>query len=191
MIAKTSNPVLTRKVFGRTYTDAADDTVMTLNGTVNKSFLMILLVILGAAYTWRIFFQNPDPEAIPSSLLIYGLVGVIGGFILSMVIIFHPVSARWAAPVYAVMEGLFLGSISAIFEFLSKGIVIQAAGLTFLTLATMLFLYRSGIIKVTQKFRMGLYAALGPLCCYTSRELYFRCPECISRSYMRAEPWGS
>jgi uncharacterized YccA/Bax inhibitor family protein len=161
MLARTSNPAFSRKFYERTFTDVADDTVMTVKGTANKSFLMLLLVILGASYTWRIFFQNPNPDAIPPSLVTYMLVGGIGGFIISLVILFRPVAAPWAAPVYSVLEGLFLGAISAFFEFRMPGIVIQAASLTFLTLMAMLFLYRSGIIKVTDKFRMGVFAATG------------------------------
>ncbi len=161
MLEKTSNPALSRKIFERTYTDTADDTVMTLQGTANKAFLMLLLVGLGAAYTWRIFFQNPDPTAVPPALMTYMLLGGIGGFILSLVIMFRPTSAPWAAPVYAVLEGLFLGAISAFFQYKFPGIVMQAASLTFLTAFAMLFLYRSGIIKVTNKFRMGVFAATG------------------------------
>jgi len=161
MIARTSNPAFSKKFFERTFTDVTDDTVMTLKGTVNKSFLMTLLVILGAAYTWKIFFQNPNPEVIPPVLVTYMIAGGLGGFIVSLVILFRPVSAPWAAPVYSVLEGLFLGAISAFFEYRMPGIVIQAAALTFLTLLSMLFLYRSGIIRVTEKFRMGVFAATG------------------------------
>ena len=164
MLARTSNPAFSKKFYERTFTDVTDDTVMTLNGAVNKSFLMTLLVILGATYTWRIFFQNPNPEAIPSSLVTYMLVGGIGGFVLSLVILFRPATSPWAAPVYAVLEGLFLGAISAFFEYRMKGIVIQAAGLTFATLLTMLLLYKTGVIKVTEKFRAGVFAATGGIC---------------------------
>ncbi|MCX6224876.1 MAG: Bax inhibitor-1/YccA family protein [Bacteroidia bacterium] len=161
MIARTSNPAFSKKIFEKTYTDVTGDTVMTLKGTVNKSFLMLLLVILGASYTWRIFFQNPNPEAIPPALVTFMLAGGIGGFILSLAIMFRPVWSPWAAPVYAVLQGLFLGAVSSFFEFKMPGIVIQAASLTFLTLLAMLFLYRTGIIKVTEKFRMGVFAATG------------------------------
>ena len=161
MIARTSNPAFSKKIFEQTFSNVTDDSVMTLKGTANKSFLMILLVILGATYTWRIFFQNPNPEVMPADLITYMLIGGIGGFILSLLIMFRPVFSPWAAPVYAVLEGLFLGAISAFFEFKMKGIVIQAASLTFLTLVAMLFLYRTGIIKVTEKFRMGVFAATG------------------------------
>ncbi len=161
MLARTSNPAFSKKIYEQTFTDVTDDTVMTLKGTVNKSFLMTLLVVLGATYTWRIFFSNPNPETMPPALITYMLVGGIGGFILSLVIMFRPVASPWAAPVYAVLEGLFLGAISAFFEYKMKGIVIQAAGLTFLTLFSMLFLYKTGVIKVTEKFRMGVFAATG------------------------------
>jgi uncharacterized YccA/Bax inhibitor family protein len=161
MLARTSNPAFSSKIFEKTFTDVTDDTVMTLKGTANKSFLMLLLVILGASYTWRIFFQNPNPEVIPPALMTYMLVGGIGGFLISLLIMFRPVSSPWAAPVYAVLEGLFLGALSSFFEFKMPGIVIQAASLTILTLLAMLFLYRTGIIKVTEKFRMGVFAATG------------------------------
>lgn len=161
MLARTSNPAFSKKIFEKTYTDYTDDNVMTLRGTANKTFLMLLLVILGATYTWGIFFRNPVAEAIAPELVTYMIIGGIGGFVLSLVIMFRPVWAPWAAPLYAVLEGLFLGAISAFFEFKLPGIVIQAAGLTFLTLFAMLFLYRSGIIKVTDKFRMGVFAATG------------------------------
>jgi len=163
MLARTSNPAFSKNVFEKTFTDVSDDTVMTLKGTANKSFLMLLLVILGAAYTWKIFFQNPDPTVMPPMLITYMLVGGIGGFIVSLAIMFRPVWSPWAAPVYAVLEGLFLGAISAFFEFRMPGIVIQAASLTFLTLLAMLFLYRTGIIKVTQRFRLGVFAATGAI----------------------------
>ena len=163
MLERTSNPAFSKKIFERTYSDVTGDSVMTLKGTVNKSFLMTLLVILGASYTWRIFFQNTDPLAMPPELITYMAIGGIGGFILSLIIIFKPVWSPWAAPVYAVLEGLFLGAISSFFEYKMPGIVIKAASLTFLTLFTMLFLYRSGIIKVTDKFRMGVFAATGAI----------------------------
>ena len=161
MLEKTSNPALGRKIFERNYSEVTDDTVMTLKGTANKSFLLLLLVVLGAAYTWSLFFSNTDPAAIPSSLITYMIIGVFGGFIVSLVIIFRPQTAPWAAPIYAVLEGLALGAISAVMEFKFPGLVMQAAGLTFLTLFAMLFLYRTGIIKVTNKFRMGVFAATG------------------------------
>jgi uncharacterized YccA/Bax inhibitor family protein len=161
MLEKTSNPALNKKIFERNYTEVSDDTVMTLKGTANKSFLLLLLVILGATYTWTLFFNNPNPEVMPPSLITYMILGAIGGFIMAMVVTFRPQTAPWAAPIYAVLEGLFLGAISAFFEFKMPGLVMQAAGLTFLTLFVMLFLYRSGIIKVTDKFRMGVFAATG------------------------------
>lgn len=161
MLTRTSNPAFSKKFFERTFTDVTDDTVMTVKGTVNKSLLMILLVILGATYTWGIFFQNPNPDVMPPSLITYMLIGGIGGFVISLVIMFRPVASPWAAPIYAVLQGLFLGAISAFFEFKMKGIVIQAAGLTFLTMISMLFLYKTRIIKVTEKFRMGVFAATG------------------------------
>jgi uncharacterized YccA/Bax inhibitor family protein len=161
MLEKTSNPAFGRKIFEKDYTDYTGENSMTLKGTASKAFLMLLLVILGATYSWGIFFNNSSLEVMPPSLITWMMVGAIGGFIMALVISFRPTTAPWAAPVYAVLQGLFLGAVSAFFEFKYHGIVIQAAGLTFLTAAAMLFLYRSGIIKVTDKFRMGVFAATG------------------------------
>ena len=89
------------------------------------------------------------------------VVGGIGGFIVAMVTIFKKEWARVTAPIYALLEGLVLGGISAMFEMRYHGIAIQAVALTFGTLVVMLLAYRSGLIKVTDKLRLGIVAATG------------------------------
>ncbi len=160
-LTKSSNPVLQEKVFRKNYTTSSN--VMTINGTMNKTAIMLLLVIAGAVYTWNKFFNAVaiDPDAGAAVVMPWLLVGGIGGFITVLVTVFRPQTSGISAPVYAVFEGLFLGGISAIFEkmFPQEGIVLRAVMLTFAVFLAMLFLYRSRVIKVTRKFMLGVFAA--------------------------------
>jgi len=161
-ITKSSNPVFKERVFSRDYSSSSN--VMTVNGTMNKTALMLLLVIAGAVYTWNKFFDAVSVGGTGIAAVGPWLaIGGIGGFIMVLVTVFRPQSSGISAPIYAVFEGLFLGGISAIFEqkFQPQGqsIVLRAVMLTFAVFAAMLFLYRSGIIKVTRKFAMGVFAA--------------------------------
>jgi len=159
-IGRSSNPALSKNAFSaQAYTTSYTE-VMTLNGTLNKSIAMLLLVIVGALYTWKIFFGAAEGYG-QSMVLPWMIGGGIGGFILSLVTIFKKEWSYITAPLYAVLEGLFLGAISAFFEASYPGLVMQAIALTFGTLFIMLFAYRTGIIKVTQKFRAGIIAATG------------------------------
>jgi uncharacterized YccA/Bax inhibitor family protein len=88
-------------------------------------------------------------------------VGGIGGFIVAMVTIFKKQWSPITAPIYALLEGLLLGGVSAMFEMRFHGIAIQAVALTFGTLVVMLMAYRSGLIKVTDNLRLGIVAATG------------------------------
>ncbi len=158
-LSKTSNPVFKERVFQRGYTSASD--VMTVNGTVNKTALMLLLVIASAVFTWNKFFNVSvvSPEQGMAAVAPWLITGVIGGFITAIITSFRPQSSGITAPIYAVFEGLFLGGISAVLEMQFSGIVMRAVALTLAVFTAMLFFYRSGIIKVTQKFMMGVFAA--------------------------------
>ena len=156
-LTKTSNPALSEKVFARERTATTE--VMTVNGTVNKTALMLLLVVAAALFTWNKFFGVASPEAARSAVMPWVIVGGIGGLITALVTVFRPQSSGISAPIYAVFEGLLLGGLSAIFESMYSGIVVRAVALTLAVFAVMLFLYRSGIIKVTRKFMMGVVAA--------------------------------
>jgi len=147
------NPALSEKVFRR-YAVAADSEVMTVGGTVNKTFLLFLLLLASAAYVWNRFVTLGTGTG-----LMY--VGFIGGFILAMITAFKVQWSPYTAPVYAVFEGLALGGLSAFVEAMYPGIVMKAVALTFGVFFMMLFLYRSGIIKPTQRFTMGVVAATG------------------------------
>lgn len=153
---RSSNPVMTGKIFEKAGTLTADSSVMTINGTINKVGLMLLLVIGAAAYTWNMVMGE---EAGRAGTL--AIVGAIGGFIVALITVFRPRSSAFTAPIYAILEGLFLGAISAIINARYPGIAFQAVLLTIGTLFTMLFLYRSGRIRATPKFRRGVMMATG------------------------------
>ena len=153
-----ANPVLNEKAFHRAdQLVGASDEVMSLEGTINKTAFLLLLVAAGAAWVWTRYFQSLDPAAI----MPYMIAGLIGGLVAALVTIFLPAWARISAPVYAAAQGLALGGISAFYEQQLHGIVFQAIGLTFGVLAVMLLAYRSGLIKVTDRFRMIVVAATG------------------------------
>jgi uncharacterized YccA/Bax inhibitor family protein len=156
MITRSANPGLNKKTFSLVRDFAQRDNLMTLQGTVNKTGIMLFLALLTAMWVWRQFFVIESPQI---SLYLWG--GVIGGFIAAMVAIFKPTTAPIVAPVYALLEGLFLGGISSIMEARFPGIVIQAVGLTFGTLFALLFAYKSGLIKATENFKLGVAAATG------------------------------
>lgn len=158
-ITKSSNPVFKERVFTRDYNASGE--VMTVNGTINKTALMLLLVVAGAVYTWNKFFAagGNGAEYGMQAVLPWLAVGGIGGFITVLITVFRPQSSGISAPIYAVFEGLLLGGLSAIFEMQYPGIVMRAVALTIAVFAAMLFFYRSGIIKVTNKFMMGVFAA--------------------------------
>ncbi len=131
---------------------------MTLEGTVVKTAGLLMILMATAVYTW---FQ-----AMAGSPLTYGLlmIGLIGGFVTALLTIFMPKASPFSAPVYAALEGLVLGAISAIFEARYHGIAFKAVGLSVGVLATMLFVYGTGIIRVTEKFKIGVVAATGAIC---------------------------
>ena len=154
------------QMFGRSGNPALSDTTfrsegravgqsMTLQGTVNKTGILLGILVLTAVYTWNLFFQTGNPAAV----MPIATGGAIGGFILAMITIFKKAWSPYTSPIYAALDGLFLGGISAIFEYQYPGIVIQATGLTLGTLASLLVLYKLGIIKPTENFRLMIVSA--------------------------------
>ena len=160
-LMRTSNPALSGDTF-RTG-EAAYGEQMTVSGAVNKTGILVILCVLTAAWTWNRFFSAAatSPEEAMQSVALPAIVGGIGGFIVAMVTIFKKQWAGITAPIYALLEGLVLGGVSALLQFKFRGIAIQAVALTFGTLVAMLLVYRSGLIKVTEKFRIGVVAATG------------------------------
>jgi uncharacterized YccA/Bax inhibitor family protein len=150
---RTSNPALNERAFRLDH--AALGETMTVPGTINKTGILLVCVVATSIWSWRQL--DAAPERLP--LLIFG--GAIGGLIFAMVTIFKKEWAPFTAPIYALLEGLVLGGISALYERQSQGIAMQAVGLTFGVLFAMLLAYRSGVIRVTDKLRMGIVAATG------------------------------
>jgi uncharacterized YccA/Bax inhibitor family protein len=139
-------------------------TAMTIQGTVNKSLLLLAILGATAAWSWN---------ATAAGSMQYGMLtlSLFAGLIVSMITIFKPTVAPWTAPIYAALEGVFLGAISQVIEHRYGGqdgrfggIALQAVSLTGGVLCIMLFLYATRIIKVTQQLTMAIMAATGALC---------------------------
>jgi hypothetical protein len=148
---KSANPALSVFQKDLSYTKS---TAMTVQGTVNKTALLLGVLVLAASLVWG---------GNMASLGMWALVGTIGGLVTGLVTVFKPEWVSATAPIYAVFQGLALGAISTIFERQYPGLVIQAVGLTFATLFCMLGAYKTGIIKVTEKFKFGMMIAMGGL----------------------------
>jgi uncharacterized YccA/Bax inhibitor family protein len=133
---------------------------MTLDGTVNKTALLLVVTLAGALFSWS-QFSVAMAAGNPAGTMPYVWGGAIGGFVVALATIFRKEWSPFTAPLYAGLEGLFLGAASAMFELRYPGIVIQAVGLTFGTLAALLLAYRSGLIKATENFKLGVVAATG------------------------------
>ena len=154
---RSGNPALKASSFERF--DVYEPTrTMSLEGTVFKTGVLLMLVIGGASITWMAFSQQ-NPIVMP--LMIGGL---IGGLVFCVITCFKPQWAAVTAPVYAFAEGLFLGGLSAFIEGRYPGIAFQAVGLTFGTLFALLFAYSTGVIKATENFKLGVCAATGGIC---------------------------
>jgi uncharacterized YccA/Bax inhibitor family protein len=151
---RTSNPSLNSKTFERAAPGAG---VMTIGGTVNKVGILLLLMLIPASYMWNKVLNAWDPGAAMGT----AMLGALGAFIFAMITIFKKTWAPVTAPIYAVLEGLFLGAISGVFNQQYPGIAMQAVGLTIGTLFTLLLAYRSGLIRATENFKLGVVAATG------------------------------
>jgi uncharacterized YccA/Bax inhibitor family protein len=158
---KSTNPALSTKVleqFGRIGPVSSGE-AMTVEGAINKTALLTFLLVVPAAWVWSMVVRSGGAEiAMP-----WMIGGLIGGFITALVTIFKKEWAPITAPIYAALEGLAIGGISAVLEARYHGIVLQAVALTFATLICMLVAYRTGLIKVTDKFRMIVIAATGAI----------------------------
>ena len=157
---RSGNPALKESTFldlGSGSVVRRDADAMTLNGTVIKTAFLLVLTLLGAMFTWGKFFASGGA----ANLMPYVLGGAIGGLVVALVTVFKKEWSPVTAPLYAGLEGLFIGAVSAMFELRFPGIVMQAAALTFGTLGALLLAYRSGLIKATENFKLGVFAATG------------------------------
>lgn len=130
---------------------------MTLQGAVNKTFILLALLLIPAIYIWQMVLKGENTGLL--TILMAG--GGILGLIVAVVTIFKPSWSPVTAPIYAILEGLVIGALSGYLELRFPGIAIQAAALTFGVAISLLLVYTSRVIKVTQNFRMGIVAATG------------------------------
>ena len=151
---KTGNPALKTEAFRNP--GVATGERMTINGTIGKSLILLVLVILTAAWCWSRALSGyvPATATTPAvfdyaAVMPYVIGGVIGGLVFGLATAFKPTWARITAPLYAIAEGFVVGGVSAIFNVQYPGIVIQAVALTLAVALGMLILYRTGIIKAT------------------------------------------
>lgn len=154
---KSSNPAMTEKIFDQSIEQSAQGT-MTVSGSVGKFGFLLIMVLAGALYTWNLYGKGQF-----STMQTLMWVGIIGGLITSFIVIFKPKTAKYLAPLYSLLEGLFLGGISvivnAMFAKNYPGIVLQAVGLTFGVAIAMFALYSFRIIKATARFRSIIISA--------------------------------
>lgn len=152
---KSNNPLIKEETLNNQTAQPLDSEMvysgdlMTVNGAVNKTFMLFGIMLAASVIGWMF----------ASKFLMIG--GVIGGAVISFITAKDPSKSPIFAPIFAICEGLFVGAISAMYSYVFDGIVFQAATLTFGILFTMLFLYKTGIIKVTEKFRSMVMMAVG------------------------------
>ncbi len=159
---KSNNPMLNDKTIAKAKVITIDKkktggplyeetSTMTVSGAVNKTMMLAGLLLLTSFYS----YMNP------SSL--FAQIGALGGAAVFMLTSFKPHLAPTTGPLYAVLKGLFVGSISAMYAASYGGIIFQAASLTMATLLAMMMVHKSGLIPVTKKFRMGVTMAVGAI----------------------------
>jgi len=159
---ESGNPTLSQKIFSRSAGEVSAE-VMTVRGTINKFGFLLLMVLGGAAFTWSKYYDQILVETAAQSVMPYLWVGIIGGLICAIAISFKPNWAGYIAPAYGILEGLFLGALSAIvndmFQEKYPGLVMQAVGLTFGVAIAMFLLYNFRVIKATEKFKSIIISA--------------------------------
>ena len=143
---RSGNPALSKKTFENLISSA--NGVMTLDGAINKTAISMGILLLAAYYTYS------------NAIIDYVIIGFVGGFIVALITIFKKEWSATTVPIYALLEGLALGGISKIYaDAFEPGIVPQAIMLTLGILFALLFAYKSKIIKATENFKLGLFAA--------------------------------
>jgi uncharacterized YccA/Bax inhibitor family protein len=153
---RTSNPVFARFAQAARDTVASSDSgTMTVAGTAGKALLLLTVLSFSAALTWQQVAAG-NPGLVGPAMLVGGL----GGFVFAMIASFRPQAARWAAPIYASLEGIFLGAVSAIYNARFAGLPMQAVLLTMGVAAGVFVLYRFRILQATDGFRRMLFAAM-------------------------------
>ncbi|MBT4960106.1 MAG: Bax inhibitor-1/YccA family protein, partial [Flavobacteriaceae bacterium] len=150
---RSGNPSLNSKVFENLERPKNGpllrDDVMTIQGTVDKTGISLALLIFAGYFAY-----------VPNGFM-FMIIGGLGGFIVAIITVFKKTWAPITVPLYAMLEGLLLGSISYMYGQMFEGIVLNAVILTVSILISLLFVYKSGLIKVTENFKLGVAAATG------------------------------
>jgi len=144
------NPIFNQNVLNQERVLNAEP--MTINGAINKTFILLAVLLLSSFAVWDLYFKGYADK-----VAMLGVVGLVGSIITFIVIMFNRSAMQITTPIYAACEGLMIGGISAMIETKYPGIAIQAIALTFLALGSMLFLYRIGAIRCTEKFRSVIF----------------------------------
>ena len=145
---RSKNPALSSKIFNESILSDSSD-IMTIQGTVDKTAIALSILLVAGYFGYTSF----SPAIM--------MVGFIGGFIVAIVTIFKKTWAPYTVPIYAVLEGFALGGISFFYNSLYEGIVLQSITITVCILLSLLFAYRTRIIKATENFKLGVFAATG------------------------------
>jgi len=153
-----SNPVLKEKTFEAQLPQIAAGEAMTVQGTVNKTGILLLCVVATSAWTWGLAHSERPEAAYP-----WMIGGLIGGLVTCLVTVFKKEWSALSAPIYALFEGLVLGGLSAIFEQRYPGIAVQSVALTFGVLFVLLLAYKTGLIRATRGFTLGIVCATGAI----------------------------
>ncbi len=157
-IFNSSNPTLSEKIFTRSI-DQSSTELMTVRGSIQKFGFLMLLVLAGAAYTWKLYYSFKVP-----TMMTLFYVGMIGGLICAFATIFVPKLAKYLSPAYALLEGFVLGGLSAIinesFKAKYPNIIMEAVLLTLGVAFAVFLLYNFRIIRATNKFRAVILSSM-------------------------------
>ncbi|HTC53286.1 MAG TPA: Bax inhibitor-1/YccA family protein [Steroidobacteraceae bacterium] len=154
---RSGNPGLNDKTFANQPLVGVGGERMSVQGAVNKSFLLLVVLLAGALWPWSQYLTTGDAGTV--ALFFYG--GIFGGFILALIMIFKPPMATYLAIPYAALEGMAMGGLSAMFERRYPGIAMEAVAATFAVFAAMLLAYKTGLIRATERFKSVVIAATG------------------------------
>src|ERR1700722_10594059 len=159
---RSGNPGLNDKTFASQPLVGLGGERMTVQGAINKSFLLLVVLLAGAFWPWSQYLSTGDASVVGPA----AFIGVIGGLNCEVIISCKPTTSPYLAIPYAALEGVAMGGISAIFERRYPGIAMQAVGATFAVFAAMLLAYKTGLIRATERFRAVVVGATGAICLF-------------------------
>jgi uncharacterized YccA/Bax inhibitor family protein len=153
-LARTSNLALNATTFDSHVAEGSES--MTLQGTVNKTGVLLLCLCVSSAWSWNLARSES-----PTDVLSWAFIASICGVIVALITIYMKEFAPFTSPLYALLQGVALGGASSLIDWIFPGVAIHAVELTIAILGMMLLAYASGVVPVTEKFKIGLFAATG------------------------------